>query len=144
MWEGGQRSPVLHGVEGLLVGDVVHQDEAHGPAVIGGGDGAVPLLPGRVLGEHTVRGAQCRAMRCAQLWGSASTQLLPAHRPGAVLHAVHTAEVSSTAGKAGMQSTELSQHPAAASKLPAGHSVYNAGITKLLLSRWAPRTALLP
>lgn len=42
-------SPVLHGVEGLLVGDVVHEDEAHGPPVVGRGDGAVPLLAGRVL-----------------------------------------------------------------------------------------------
>lgn len=41
--------PVLDGVEGLLVGDVVHEDEAHGSSVVGRGDGAVTLLACRVL-----------------------------------------------------------------------------------------------
>ena len=31
-------------VEGLLLGDVVHDDGAHGVPVVGGGDGAVALL----------------------------------------------------------------------------------------------------
>lgn len=41
--------PVLDGVEGLLVGDVVHEDEAHGASVVGCGDGPVALLARRVL-----------------------------------------------------------------------------------------------
>ena len=36
--------PVLDVVEALLVGDVVDQHDAHGAAVVGGGDGAEPLL----------------------------------------------------------------------------------------------------
>lgn len=50
---GAPDSPVLHGGEGALVGHVVHQHEAHGPSVVGGGDGAVPLLAGRVLKTAT-------------------------------------------------------------------------------------------
>lgn len=42
-------SPVLHSIEGLLVGDVVHEDEAHGTPVVGCGDSSVPFLPRRVL-----------------------------------------------------------------------------------------------
>ena len=45
--------PVLDGVEGLLVGDVIHQNEAHSAAVVSCGDGAVPLLPRRVLETKT-------------------------------------------------------------------------------------------
>lgn len=45
--------PVLDGVEGLLVGDVIHENEAHGTAVVGCGDGAVTLLTGRVLKTNT-------------------------------------------------------------------------------------------
>ena len=45
--------PVLDSVEGLLVGDVIHEDEAHGAAVVGCGDGAVTLLPRRVLETKT-------------------------------------------------------------------------------------------
>lgn len=41
--------PVLDGVEGLLVGDVKHEDETHGPAVVGRGDGTVSLLTSCVL-----------------------------------------------------------------------------------------------
>ena len=41
--------PVLYGVEGLLVGDVIHKDEAHGSSVVSCGDGAVTLLARRVL-----------------------------------------------------------------------------------------------
>lgn len=36
--------PVLDGIEGLLVGNVVHEDEAHGSSVVSCGDGAVTLL----------------------------------------------------------------------------------------------------
>ena len=42
--------PILDSIEGLLIGDVIHQNEAHGPTVIGRGDGPVPLLPSCVLG----------------------------------------------------------------------------------------------
>merc|ERR1719431_583935 len=38
----------MDAAEGLLVGDVVHEDEAHGAAVVGRGDGPVPLLARRV------------------------------------------------------------------------------------------------
>lgn len=47
-----KHSPVLHGSKGLLVGNVVHEQEAHGSAVVGGGDGAVALLACRVLGTQ--------------------------------------------------------------------------------------------
>jgi len=40
--------PLLHVVEGFLVGDVVDHDDAVSPAVVAGGDGAEPLLPRRV------------------------------------------------------------------------------------------------
>ena len=39
----------MDAAEWLLAGHVVHQYEAHGAPVVGGGDGAVPLLPRRVL-----------------------------------------------------------------------------------------------
>ncbi|RUS78396.1 hypothetical protein EGW08_013844, partial [Elysia chlorotica] len=39
-----EHPPVLHGLERLLVGDVVHQQEAHGAAVVRSGDGPIPLL----------------------------------------------------------------------------------------------------
>lgn len=42
-------SPVLHSAEGLFIGDVVHEDEAHGPAVVRSGDGSVALLACCVL-----------------------------------------------------------------------------------------------
>jgi len=41
--------PVVNTVEGFFVGDVVHQDESHRAPVVGGGDGPVPLLTGRIL-----------------------------------------------------------------------------------------------
>ena len=40
--------PVLDVVETLLVGDVVHQHDAHGAPVVGRGDGPEPLLARRV------------------------------------------------------------------------------------------------
>ena len=40
--------PPSHVVEGLLVGDVVHDDGPEGVPVVGRGDGPVPLLPRRV------------------------------------------------------------------------------------------------
>lgn len=43
--------PVLHGTKGLLVGDVIHQDEAHGATVVSSGDGPVALLACSIL--HT-------------------------------------------------------------------------------------------
>ena len=36
--------PPLHVLVGEVLGDVVHEERAHGPAVVGAGDGAVPLL----------------------------------------------------------------------------------------------------
>lgn len=43
-------SPVLHGVEGLFIGNVIHEDKTHGSPVVGSGDGPVPFLPCCVLG----------------------------------------------------------------------------------------------
>ena len=37
--------PVLDVVKTLLVGNIVDQHDAHGPAVVGRGDGSEPLLP---------------------------------------------------------------------------------------------------
>lgn len=48
----GQCLPVLHGGEGLLVGDVIHEQEAHGSAVVGRGDCPVALLACCVLGKQ--------------------------------------------------------------------------------------------
>lgn len=42
------RGPVLHGSKGLLVGNVIHEQEAHGSTVVGCGDGTVALLARRV------------------------------------------------------------------------------------------------
>ena len=39
----------MHAAERLLAGHVIHQDEAHGSPVVGGGDGAIALLPRSVL-----------------------------------------------------------------------------------------------
>lgn len=39
----------MNTAERLLVGDVIHQDEAHGASVVGCRDGPVPLLARRVL-----------------------------------------------------------------------------------------------
>ena len=36
--------PPLHVLVGEVLGDVVDEERAHGPAVVGAGDGAVPLL----------------------------------------------------------------------------------------------------
>jgi hypothetical protein len=41
--------PVVNAAERLLVGDVVHQDEAHRPAVVSCRDRSVSLLAGSVL-----------------------------------------------------------------------------------------------
>ena len=45
----------MHAAERLFTGHVIHQDEAHGPPVIGGGDGAIPLLTCRVLKSSKMR-----------------------------------------------------------------------------------------
>ena len=42
-------SPVMDAAERFLVGDVVHEDEAHGAAVVGRRYSSVPLLSGSVL-----------------------------------------------------------------------------------------------
>lgn len=47
-----QDSPVLHGGKGLLVGDVIHEQEAHGSTVVGCGDCPVALLACCVLGKQ--------------------------------------------------------------------------------------------
>ena len=40
----GQCLPVLHRGEGLLVGDVIHEQETHSSAIVGRGDCPVALL----------------------------------------------------------------------------------------------------
>ena len=47
-----QHAPVVHGVEALFVTDIVHEDEAHGAAVVRRGDCPVSLLACRVLHEN--------------------------------------------------------------------------------------------
>lgn len=53
-----KHSPVLHSGEGLLVGNVIHEQEAHGSAVVGCGDCAVALLARRVLGTQQGQGSR--------------------------------------------------------------------------------------
>lgn len=48
-WIVSNNLPILDTVEALLIGDVVHQNESHSASVVGCGDGAVALLPCRVL-----------------------------------------------------------------------------------------------
>ena len=48
-----RHSPVLDAIERLLICDVVHQDEAHGAAVVGRRDGPIPLLARRILEKVT-------------------------------------------------------------------------------------------
>lgn len=43
--------PFADVLKALGVGDVVHQHDAHGPSVVGGGDGVEALLPRRVPAE---------------------------------------------------------------------------------------------
>ena len=45
--------PVLHGIERLFIGYVVHEDETHGAPVISGCDRSVPLLASSVLNVLT-------------------------------------------------------------------------------------------
>lgn len=49
---GSRHSPVLHGGKGLLVGNIIHEQEAHGSPVVGCGDRPVAFLPCRVLGKQ--------------------------------------------------------------------------------------------
>ena len=44
--------PIMDTAERLFTGDVVHEDEAHGAAVVGRGDGSVPLLARSVLRQR--------------------------------------------------------------------------------------------
>ena len=50
----------MNAAERLLTGDVVHQYEAHGPPVVGSGDGAVPLLASSVLNIRSSGSVQSR------------------------------------------------------------------------------------
>lgn len=43
--------PVLNCIEGVLVSDVIHKQEAHGSSVVGCGNGAISLLSCCVLEE---------------------------------------------------------------------------------------------
>lgn len=46
-------SPVLHCIEGVLVSDVIHEQEAHGSSVVGCGYSTVALLPCCILHLYT-------------------------------------------------------------------------------------------
>lgn len=48
-------SPILHGRKGVLVGHVIHKQEAHGATIVGRGDGPIALLARCVLGESSSR-----------------------------------------------------------------------------------------
>lgn len=41
--------PVLHSIEGIFTGDIIHEDKAHGPSVVGCSDGPVPFLSSCIL-----------------------------------------------------------------------------------------------
>lgn len=47
-----KHSPVLHSGEGLLVGNIIHEQEAHGSAVVGCGDCTIAFLSCCVLGKQ--------------------------------------------------------------------------------------------
>ena len=47
-------SPIMNAAEWLLTCDVIHQNEAHGPPVVGSGDGSVPFLASSVL-KHRIK-----------------------------------------------------------------------------------------
>ena len=48
----------MDAAERLFTGDVVHEDEAHGAAVVGGGDGTVPLLTSSILKNAIFEGTE--------------------------------------------------------------------------------------
>ena len=50
--------PIMDTAEGLLVCDIVHEDETHGAAVVGGGDGTVPLLTSSILKNAIFEGTE--------------------------------------------------------------------------------------
>ena len=58
--------PVLDVVEALLVGDVVHQHDAHGAPVVGGGDGPTSLTFAAGRSESAV---DLRRLDCSG-WGA--------------------------------------------------------------------------
>lgn len=70
-------SPVLHGVERLLIGNVIHEDKAHGTPVVGCGDGPVPLLPCCVLEEDKMGVRQASHMSSSE-WKRAPRLSSPA------------------------------------------------------------------
>lgn len=69
--------PILDSIEGILIGNVIHQNEAHGPTVIGCGDGPVPLLPCCVLEEDKMGVRQASHMSSSE-WKRAPRLSSPA------------------------------------------------------------------
>lgn len=65
--------PVLYGVERLLVRDVIHEYEAHGAPVVGGGDSSVSLLARRVLSTKKINTELADSMEWRKLRTLAST-----------------------------------------------------------------------
>lgn len=41
--------PVLHSIEGVFTGDIIHEDKAHGSSVVGCSDGPVSFLSSCIL-----------------------------------------------------------------------------------------------
>lgn len=46
--------PVLHCIEGVFAGDIIHEDEAHGSSVVGCSDGPVSFLSSCILEQKGV------------------------------------------------------------------------------------------
>lgn len=46
--------PVLHSIEGVFTGDIIHEDKAHGSSVVGCGDGPVSFLSSCILQQNGI------------------------------------------------------------------------------------------
>lgn len=46
--------PVLHCIEGVFAGDIIHEDEAHGSSVVGCSDGPISFLSSCVLEQKGI------------------------------------------------------------------------------------------
>ena len=62
----------MHATEWFFVCHVVHEDEAHGAAVVGGGDGTVPLLTSSILKNAIFEGTEEDAL-FYQSWPACKT-----------------------------------------------------------------------
>lgn len=46
--------PVLHSIEGVFTGDIIHEDKAHGSSVVGCSDGPVSFLSSCILQQKGI------------------------------------------------------------------------------------------